>query len=251
MFEALDQGGILVRLLPEWAPVRSRPQRNAYHRFTVDRHLWETAANAAALTDRVDRPDLLVLGALLHDIGKGYPGDHTVAGMALVREIGPRLGLGPGDVATLVAMVEHHLLLPDVAIRRDLNDPATIQRVADAVGDLGLLDLLAALTEADSLATGPSAWGTWKAQLVADLVARTRTALGGAEPGETRQSRLPGSAHAVDHGGRPLRGADQRRRRRHREGHRRVRRRPGRLRPHRRRAVAARPRRAHGVGLLG
>ena len=74
VFEALDQGGILVRLLPEWAPVRSRPQRNAYHRFTVDRHLWETAANAAALTDRVDRPDLLVLGALLHDIGKGYSG---------------------------------------------------------------------------------------------------------------------------------------------------------------------------------
>src|SRR6185503_3060458 len=70
VFEALDQGGILVRLLPDWAPVRSRPQRNAYHPFTVARHLWETAANAAALTDRVDRPDLLVLGALLHDIGK-------------------------------------------------------------------------------------------------------------------------------------------------------------------------------------
>jgi [protein-PII] uridylyltransferase len=191
VFEALDQGGILVRLLPEWRPVRSRPQRNAYHRFTVDRHLWETAANAAALTDRVDRPDLLVLGALLHDIGKGYPGDHTVAGVALVREIGPRLGLGPGDVATLVAMVEHHLLLPDVAIRRDLNDPATIQRVADAVGDLGLLDLLAALTEADSLATGPSAWGTWKAQLVADLVARARTALGGAESGERATHAFP------------------------------------------------------------
>ncbi len=191
VFEALDQGGILVRLLPEWAPVRSRPQRNAYHRFTVDRHLWETAANAAELTDKVDRPDLLVLGALLHDIGKGYPGDHTVAGMALVREIGPRLGLSSGDVATLVAMVEHHLLLPDVAIRRDLNDPATIGRVAEAVGDLGLLDLLAALTEADSLATGPSAWGTWKAQLVADLVARTRTALGGAEPGELASHAFP------------------------------------------------------------
>jgi [protein-PII] uridylyltransferase len=139
----------------------------------------------------VDRPDLLVLGALLHDIGKGSPGDHTVAGMALVREIGPRLGLSPGDVATLVAMVEHHLLLPDVAIRRDLNDPATIGRVAEAVGDLGLLDLLAALTEADSLATGPSAWGTWKAQLVADLVARTRTALGGAEPGELASHAFP------------------------------------------------------------
>ena len=56
VLEALDQRGLLVRLLPEWAPVRSRPQRNAYHRFTVDRHLWEAAANAAALTDRVGRP---------------------------------------------------------------------------------------------------------------------------------------------------------------------------------------------------
>src|SRR5215218_3965890 len=76
VLESLDQRGLLVRLLPEWHAVRSRPQRNAYHRFTVDRHLWETAANAAALTDRVNRPDLLVLGALFHDIGKGSPGDH-------------------------------------------------------------------------------------------------------------------------------------------------------------------------------
>ena len=67
----------MVRMLPEWEPVRNRPQRNALHRFTVDRHLLETAANAADLSDRVGRPDLLVLGALLHDLGKGYPGDHT------------------------------------------------------------------------------------------------------------------------------------------------------------------------------
>jgi [protein-PII] uridylyltransferase len=179
VLESLDQRGILVRILPEWEPVRSRPQRNAYHRFTVDRHLWETAANAAALTDQVPRPDLLVLGALLHDIGKGYPGDHIEAGIAVVGVIGPRLGLPPSDVDTLLKMVEHHLLLPDVAIRRDLTDPATIRKVAAAVADLELLELLAALTEADSQATGPSAWGSWKAQLVADLVARTRVALGG------------------------------------------------------------------------
>ncbi len=98
VFEALDQRGLLVRLLPEWATVRSRPQRNAYHRFTVDRHLWEATANAAELTDRVTRPDLLVLGALFHDLGKGYPGDHTDAGMELMATIGPRLGLAAGDV---------------------------------------------------------------------------------------------------------------------------------------------------------
>ena len=194
VLESLDQRGILVRLLPEWQPVRSRPQRNAYHRFTVDRHLWETAANAADLADRVARPDLLVLGALFHDIGKGYPGDHTTAGMALLGEIGPRLGLASDDVATLVAMVEHHLLLPDVAIRRDLTDPATIRKVADAVGSTQRLELLAALTEADSLATGPSAWGSWKAQLVADLVERTRLALNGRAPSEVTSRTFPDPA---------------------------------------------------------
>ena len=179
VLEALDQQGILVRLLPEWDAVRSRPQRNAYHRFTVDRHLWEAAANAAALAGGVDRPDLLVLGALFHDLGKGYPGDHTAAGMALVAQIGPRLGLPPGDVDVLVRLVQHHLLLPDVAMRRDLSDPATIRKVAQAVGDVPTLGLLHALTEADSLATGPSAWGSWKEQLVADLVERTRASLDG------------------------------------------------------------------------
>ncbi len=179
VLESLDQRGILVRLLPEWDAVRSRPQRNAYHRFTVDRHLWEAAANAAALAGGVDRPDLLVLGALFHDLGKGYPGDHTAAGMALVAEIGPRLGLPPGDVDVLVRLVQHHLLLPDVAMRRDLSDPATIRKVAQAVGDVQTLGLLHALTEADSLATGPSAWGSWKEQLVADLVERTRASLDG------------------------------------------------------------------------
>jgi [protein-PII] uridylyltransferase len=177
--------------LPEWAGVRSRPQRNAYHRFTVDRHLWEAAANAAALVERVGRADLLLLGALFHDLGKGSAGDHTVAGMELVSTIGPRLGLTEPDVATLVRLVQHHLLLPHVAVRRDLADPATIRQVADAVGDVETLALLHALTEADSLATGPSAWGTWKAQLVAELVARTRHVLGGGDVTPRTWRRFP------------------------------------------------------------
>ena len=93
VLESLDQADLFARMLPEWAPVRSRPQRNAYHRFTVDRHLWEAAAQAAMLADRVARPDLLVIGALLHDIGKGYPGDHTERGEELVATIAPTDGL--------------------------------------------------------------------------------------------------------------------------------------------------------------
>ncbi len=177
--EALDQRGLLVRLLPEWAAVRNRPQRNAYHRFTVDRHLLETAANAAALVYRVTRPDLLLLGALLHDIGKGFPGDHTDVGVELVGRMAPRLGLPEPDVRVLQTVVRHHLLLADLATRRDLDDPATVQAVVGAVGDRSTLDLLAALTEADSLATGPAAWGPWKAGLVADLVRRAATAMAG------------------------------------------------------------------------
>ena len=179
VFEALDQAGLLVRLLPEWESVRSKPQRNSYHRFTVDRHLVEAAAAAAALTRRVHRPDLLLLGALLHDIGKGLPGDHTEVGMRMVATIAPRLGLAAADVEVLVAMVRHHLLLPDVATRRDLGDPATARGVADAVGSVEVLELLHALTEADSEATGPAAWSSWKGQLIDDLVRRTSALLAG------------------------------------------------------------------------
>ncbi len=177
VLEALDRAGLLVRLIPEWALVRSHPQRNPVHRFTVDRHLMEAAAEAAALTRTVARPDLLLLGAFLHDIGKGFPGDHTDAGVAVVRELGPRLGLPYGDAATIVAMVRHHLLLPDTATRRDLADPMTVRTVVEAVdGSRDLLDLLHALAIADGLATGPAAWTDWKADLVAELVDRARDA---------------------------------------------------------------------------
>jgi [protein-PII] uridylyltransferase len=177
--ESLDQHGLLVRLIPEWAAVRNKPQRNAYHTFTVDRHLLETAALAAELADRVERPDLLLVGALFHDIGKGFPGDHTTVGMEVVERMATRMGFPPDDVDVLVDLVRHHLLLPDTATRRDLDDPMTIARVARAAGNPTTLHLLAALTEADSRATGPSAWGAWKAGLVADLVERTDRVLKG------------------------------------------------------------------------
>ena len=150
MVETLDQRGLWEPHHARVGPIRCLPQRNAYHRFTVDRHLCEAAANAAALVDRVDRPDLLVVGTLLHDIGKGRPGDHTEVGIEMVADIGPRMGFGPQDTLTLQQMVRHHLLLPDVATRRDLSDDGTLAHVADAVGDLTTLRLLDALTEADS-----------------------------------------------------------------------------------------------------
>ena len=141
--ESLDQHGLLVRLIPEWAAVRNKPQRNAYHTYTVDRHLLEAAALAAELTDTVERPDLLLVGTLLHDIGKGFPGDHTTVGIEVVDRIATRMGFAPADVAVLVDLVRQHLLLPDTATRRDLDDPTTIARVAQAVGNRLTLHLLA------------------------------------------------------------------------------------------------------------
>ncbi|GHE10120.1 [protein-PII] uridylyltransferase [Klenkia taihuensis] len=179
--EQLDQEGLLVRMLPEWDHVRSLPQRHPWHRFTVDRHLVEAAAAGAELTRDVDRPDLLLVGALLHDIGKGHPGDHSEVGAVVVREVATRMGFAPADVDMLVAMVRWHLLLPDVATHRDLDDPATIDRVVEAIGgDPALLQLLHALAQADGAATSTSAWSPWKAHLVAALVGRVAARLGSA-----------------------------------------------------------------------
>lgn len=178
--EALDRTGLWGRLLPEWGAVRDLPPRDAVHTWTVDRHLVETVAQAGALTTRVSRPDLLVLGALLHDIGKGRGGDHSVVGAELAAQIGARLGLWPSDIALLTGMVRHHLLLAQTATRRDLDDPATVQMVVDKLGgDPVLLELLSALAEADSLATGPGVWGDWKSSLIGELVRRCRLAMAG------------------------------------------------------------------------
>jgi [protein-PII] uridylyltransferase len=141
----------------------------------------EAAANAAALADRVDRLDLLLIGALFHDIGKGSPGDHTANGIDQIATIATRMGFDRRDVQILQTLVRLHLLLPDTATRRDLDDPQTIEAVARAAGDPEIVSLLAALTEADSLATGPSAWGTWKAGLVAELADRAIRQLEGKE----------------------------------------------------------------------
>jgi [protein-PII] uridylyltransferase len=193
VWEALDQEGLLTVLIPDWERVRNRPQRNPLHRFTVDRHLVECAANAAALTRDVSRPDLLLLAALLHDIGKGWPGDHSVSGEVVAGDVCRRLGLSEADGKLVAEAVRHHLLLPDVATRRDLDDPMTVEQVTKAVRSRTLLEVLHALSQADGLATGPAAWNDWKAGLVADLVRRVSAVLAGdpmPEPAPLRADQL-------------------------------------------------------------
>ena len=171
--------GVIGRLIPGWDVVRSAPQRNALHRFTVDRHLVETAVQASALTRNVDRPDLLLVGALLHDIGKARGGDHSVVGADLADGIAARMGFDEADRAVIVALVRHHLLLADTATRQDLEDPQIIGEVAGVLGDVGVLDLLHELTIADSLATGPTVCTDWRFSLINDLAERVRASMAG------------------------------------------------------------------------
>lgn len=179
VWEAFDQAGLVARWLPGWERLRSLPQHDPIHLYTVDRHLTQTAANASALVRRVSRPDLLLLAAIFHDVGKGLPGDHSEVGAQVIRPWLDRVGLSKEDADVIVTLIRHHLLLADSATRRDPDDPATVAQVAEAVGDVATLDLLQALTESDARAAGPAAWTTWKAGQVSYLAGRVRASLAG------------------------------------------------------------------------
>ncbi len=183
VFEALDQDGLIERWIPEWSHVRFLPQRNVLHRHTVDRHMLETAVHAAALTRTVTRPDLLLVAALFHDIGKGFPNkDHSEYGEELIKPLAMRLGFEEKDCDTIALLVREHLLLSAVATRRDLEDPATIAFVVERIKDPEALQLLHALSISDGEATGKTAWSDWKAGLVANLVAKCLAAMAGIKP---------------------------------------------------------------------
>ncbi|HEY5878181.1 MAG TPA: [protein-PII] uridylyltransferase [Nakamurella sp.] len=189
-WEDLDQAGLISALLPGWERLRSLPQRDPIHLYTVDRHLMQTAVNASGLVRRVSRPDLLLLAAILHDIGKGPRederdhADHAVVGADMCVPWLRRMGLPDDDIKIVERLIRHHLLLGDSAARRDPDDPATVAAVAEAVGDVQTLDLLAALTESDARAAGPAAWTTWRAGQIRHLVSRVRRALAGERPAE-------------------------------------------------------------------
>ncbi len=184
VWEGLDQVGIVDAWLPEWTDVRSRPQRNAVHRHTVDRHLIETVVNASGLVRRVARPDLLLIAALLHDIGKVRGAhDHSVEGARRAGTIVQRWGLPPDDVRTLVTLVREHLTLIELATRRDHQDPATVDAAVAAIdGDRDVFELLLALTEADASAAGPAAWTDWRATLLDQLAVAVRQRLDAPAP---------------------------------------------------------------------
>lgn len=182
VWDELDFGGVVDHWLPEWSTIRLRGSSSPVHTFTVDRHSLETCRIAAELRREVGRPDLLVVAALLHDIGKGVDGDHSERGAPIAEAVARRWGFDAGDAATVARLVRWHLLLPSIATRRDIEDPVTAAAVADIVQDVAFLDLLAALTECDARATGHTAWTPWRRGLVEGLVRKTRDHLSSGPP---------------------------------------------------------------------
>jgi [protein-PII] uridylyltransferase len=187
--EALDRVDLLVWLLPEWAGVRCRPQRDPYHRFTVDVHLLDALGGmgrmiagdvpdedpvaAEAVAQIADR-DAVLLGALLHDIGKNGEGGHVQVGERVAAEVLDRIGVGGPTRDLALFMVGRHLLLPDTATRRDLTDDDLIMDVSATIGSPERLAALYLLVVADAGATGPAAWTPWRRALVRELVAKVQ-----------------------------------------------------------------------------
>jgi [protein-PII] uridylyltransferase len=190
----IDDAGLLTALLPEWRAVRCRPQRNPFHRFALDRHAWHAVAELAELVRRepwakealadVDDPDALLLGVLLHDVGKAHGEPHAETGVPVAAAMARRMGADETTVATIQKLVRLHLLLPDRARRRDVSDPALAREVAGEIGERSLLAALHLLAAADGLATGPTAWSSWTASLVTSLVTKVRAVLDDRNPAE-------------------------------------------------------------------
>jgi [protein-PII] uridylyltransferase len=191
VWETLDEIDGIETFLPEWEQIRLLPHASAIHRFTVDRHVVETCAEAGGLIRSVRRPDLLLVAALLHDIGKGSLHDHSVAGEPLARKIVARMGFSDLDAEVVASLVRWHLLLADLATTRDPDDPATTAELLTHVPDAASLELLRALTEADARAASPAAWTTWRASLVDRLVSRAGQALGTEVTHDTPAGSLP------------------------------------------------------------
>jgi [protein-PII] uridylyltransferase len=183
-FKSLESLGWVGRVLPEWRHVVAAPQDAPFHLHPVDVHLWRTVIELQAIAaTESDEPwchevalelgsiDETLLAGLLHDIGKGWPGDHSETGAAATAALLRRAGFGPATTARVSATVRQHLVLANTAMRRDIDDPLVVASVADRAGDLQTLRMLFLVTVADARATGPSVWNPWKASLVRSLFA--------------------------------------------------------------------------------
>ena len=208
----MNEAGVLGQFIPDFRRVVSMMQFNMYHRFTVDEHLIRIIGFlsdiergrfalehpvSTEIIRTIDNRRALYVAALLHDIAKGRPEDHSEAGAKIARELGPRLGLTPSETETAVWLVENHLVMSTFAQSRDLNDPKTIRDFADLVQSRERLKLLLVLTVADLRAVGPGVWTGWKGQLLRTLYFETEPLLGGGHTTLSRSERVSQAQEAL------------------------------------------------------
>ncbi|MEX0310277.1 MAG: [protein-PII] uridylyltransferase [Tateyamaria sp.] len=200
----MNELGVLAAFIPEFEPVVAMMQFNMYHSYTVDEHIIQCVAQLAMiekgeliedlpvassiLNEGVNRR-ILYVALLLHDIGKGRAEDHSILGAQIVRKVAPRLGLKQDEVDTAEWLVRYHLLMSDMAQKRDIADPRTVRDFAKAVQTVKRLDLLCVLTVCDIRGVGPTTWNNWKAVLIRALYRQTRRALEDGMEALTREGR--------------------------------------------------------------
>ncbi len=200
----MNELGVLGTFIPEFEAIVAMMQFNLYHHYTVDEHIIQTISCLAQiergelveelpvasgiLKDGVNRR-VLYVALLLHDIGKGRPEDHSIIGAQIARRICPRLGLDPDECETVEWLVRYHLLMSDMAQKRDIGDPRTVRDFAKAVKTRKRLDLLTVLTVCDIRGVGPGTWNNWKAMLLRQLYKQTSDALEGGLETVNRENR--------------------------------------------------------------
>ena len=201
----MNEAGVLGRFIPDFGRIVAMMQFNMYHHFTVDEHLLRSIGVLAAidsgrgeeafplvsrLVGTIRNRTALYVAILLHDIAKGRPEDHSVAGAAIARKLSPRFGLSQAETEMVAWLVEHHLLMSMTAQSRDLSDPKTIERFAAVVQTLERLRLLTILTVADITAVGPGVWTAWKGSLIRTLYDETEVLLSGGHSEIARTDRV-------------------------------------------------------------
>lgn len=188
----MNELGVIAAFIPEFAPIVAMMQFNMYHHYTVDEHTIQVIRNlamiereelieelpvASSILKRGVNRRVLYVALLLHDIGKGRPEDHSILGAQIARQVAPRLGLSKKDCETVEWLIRYHLLMSDVAQKRDISEPRTVRDFAKVVKSVERLDLLTVLTVCDIRGVGPDTWNNWKAVLIRNLYKATKGAL--------------------------------------------------------------------------
>ncbi|HQU41875.1 MAG: [protein-PII] uridylyltransferase [Planctomycetia bacterium 21-64-5] len=192
ILRSLHETRVLEKLIPAFDHARCLLQFNEYHKYTVDEHCIRAVEHASDFGNdagplghvyrHIKRKWLLHLALLLHDLGKGYPGDHSDVGREIAGQVARRLHLSPDDSEKLVFLVHKHLMMSHLAFRRDTNDEQLVVRFAVEVGSPELMEMLFVLTAADLSAVGQGVLNAWKIDVLADLHRRAMQHLAGDAP---------------------------------------------------------------------